>query len=289
LEQPGIESKTFRAPTWRIALDHHFTDDIMAYISQNRGFKSGTYNFQSYNVDQQPVNPEKLDAYEIGAKTKWFNRTLQLNLSGFYYDYRNIQVTRVAPGVGGGTQLQNAPGEKIYGLDAEAVVVPVRNLHLSATLSLLHAKYDALQGANAYYMASSPNSPCPNNPANVPCTGSIDATGYQGLYAPKYSFTLAADYTAEMSNGWSVLFSGNYFRTGQYQTTISEGNFGTTGPYGLLSASATIRDPSKHYYVRVFGTNLTSEKFVGYYPTPFGLNRIYVDPLEYGVAVGVKF
>lgn len=287
--QPGEESTTFRAPTWRISLDHHFTNDIMVYASENRGFKSGGYNFQSYDVNQQPVNPEKLDAYEIGAKTKWLDRKLQLNLSAFYYDYRNIQIERIAPGIGGGTQLQNAPGEKLYGLDAEVVVIPVRNLHLSASASLLHAKYDELDGADAYYLAGSPHSPCPTNPATVPCTGSINATGFEGLYAPKYSFTMAADYTAELPNGWSLLFSGNYFRTGQYLTTISEGNFATTGPYGLLSASVTLKDPSTHYYVRVFGTNLTNDKYVGYTPTSFGNNRIYVDPLEYGVAVGLKF
>jgi iron complex outermembrane receptor protein len=244
--QPGEESTTFRAPTWRISLDHHFTDDVMVYASENRGFKSGGYNFQSYNVGQQPVNPEKLDAYEIGAKTKWLDRKLQINLSTFYYNYRNIQIERIDPGISGGTQLQNAPGEKLYGLDAEAVLVPVRDLHLSASASLLHAKYDALDAADAYYMPGSANSPCPANPANVPCSGSINATGFQGLYAPKYSFTLAADYTAHLPGGWSLLVSGNYFRTGQYLTTISEGNFATTGPYGLLSASVTLNDPSQH-------------------------------------------
>src|SRR3546814_10816013 len=46
---PGVpnpfadETKT-NAFTYRVAFDHHFTDDVMAYASVSRGFKAGAYN-----------------------------------------------------------------------------------------------------------------------------------------------------------------------------------------------------------------------------------------------------
>ncbi len=40
---PG-ESKTFEKPTFRVAIDHHLTDDVLFYASINTGFKSGGYN-----------------------------------------------------------------------------------------------------------------------------------------------------------------------------------------------------------------------------------------------------
>lgn len=40
-----IDTKThFEKPTWRLAIDHHLTDDVMIYASYNRGFRSGAFN-----------------------------------------------------------------------------------------------------------------------------------------------------------------------------------------------------------------------------------------------------
>ena len=38
-----------------------------------------------------PVEPEKVNAYEIGAK--FDNRVVSLEAAGFYYDYKNLQVS----------------------------------------------------------------------------------------------------------------------------------------------------------------------------------------------------
>src|SRR6267142_4603174 len=65
-------SVTTHTPTWRIALDHDFTDTIHAYTSYNRGFKSGGYNVTAPSL--APYSPEKLDAYEVGVKTQFFDR-----------------------------------------------------------------------------------------------------------------------------------------------------------------------------------------------------------------------
>ena len=37
-------SENFTKLTWRFSLDHEFTDDLLGYLSGNRGFKSGGYN-----------------------------------------------------------------------------------------------------------------------------------------------------------------------------------------------------------------------------------------------------
>src|SRR3546814_14651995 len=58
------KSVTAKEPTWRIALNHKFSPDIMGYVSYNRGFKSGGFSATSPNVD--PFLPEKLDDWEIG-------------------------------------------------------------------------------------------------------------------------------------------------------------------------------------------------------------------------------
>jgi iron complex outermembrane receptor protein len=107
----GTDLGTFKDPqdfsefTWRASFDHRFNDDVMAYVSANRGFKSGGYNL----ITVAGVNsflPEELQAYEVGIKSDWLNRTLRLNGAVFWYDYRDIQIQ--VP-VQGGTSTTNGP------------------------------------------------------------------------------------------------------------------------------------------------------------------------------------
>jgi len=58
---------TWTKLTWRAALDHKFSDDVLGYVSYNRGFKSGSFN--PFTWTNPPTNPEVLDAYELGLKT----------------------------------------------------------------------------------------------------------------------------------------------------------------------------------------------------------------------------
>jgi iron complex outermembrane receptor protein len=50
-----------RPLTWRVAVDHQFTQDWLGYVSFNRGFKSGGYNLAS--PGSAPFFPEHVDAY----------------------------------------------------------------------------------------------------------------------------------------------------------------------------------------------------------------------------------
>src|SRR3546814_18550122 len=64
---PGVpnpfadETKT-NAFTYRVAFDHHFTDDVMAYASVSRGFKAGAYN--TLPLQTAAADPEKVQASE---------------------------------------------------------------------------------------------------------------------------------------------------------------------------------------------------------------------------------
>ena len=40
---PTADSRKVTKLTWRAALDHHFSKDVMVYASYNRGFKSGGF------------------------------------------------------------------------------------------------------------------------------------------------------------------------------------------------------------------------------------------------------
>jgi len=280
LDAGTLPNRTFNKLTWRLALDQDLAPDVMGYVSWNRGFKSGTYNLNDFSTTQVAVEPEKLDAYEVGIKSRLLDRMLQLNAAAFYYDYSNIQLDIiVASGSGTSTtRLQNAASERIYGLDLDAVLAPSRNLQLRASVNLLHAKYRSFPDAVAFV----PNPVTGNGDQVI-----IDASGDRGLFAPKWSFTLGADYTAELEGGTKLIFSTSYYRTAPFKVGV--GTLDRVNEYDSLGASVTIEPGGAPVYARLFGSNLTNRKIIGVNLSALKQSRQEIVPLTVGVAIGAKF
>ena len=85
------------------------------YASYSQGFKSGYVNTSNINACtpspaciDRPVDPETVNAYEIGYKDRLLDGRLDLTLAAFHYDYKNIQVFVFIPGPPPISSFQNA-------------------------------------------------------------------------------------------------------------------------------------------------------------------------------------
>ncbi len=138
------QAKTFRSLSGRLGLQYRLSDDASLYASYNRGTKSGGF-FSGQTTDPADLGPykdETVNAYEVGAKTEFFDHRLRANFSGFYYDYKNLQVyTTVQRGLLTVQLFTNASAARIYGGEAELQATPFTGLDLSLGVSLLHAAY----------------------------------------------------------------------------------------------------------------------------------------------------
>ena len=88
--------------TGRVALEYDVNENVLAYASVSRGFKSGGFNGSGL---EPPFEPEYLLAYEVGSKAILGDGRVQLNVAGFYYDYTDVQVQRI---VNVGSSIDNA-------------------------------------------------------------------------------------------------------------------------------------------------------------------------------------
>jgi outer membrane receptor protein involved in Fe transport len=136
------------ALTGRVSLSYQFDGGPLVYASYNRGYRSGAFNGGGYTSSAgiTYIAPERVNAYEIGAKGRF--GALTLSAAGFYYDYANQQVqdTRAGPV----SFLVNAPKSEVYGAEAEAVLRLSPAISLNAALGYLHATYKelSLQGTD---------------------------------------------------------------------------------------------------------------------------------------------
>ncbi len=133
-----VNNVSFGRGTGRAVLDYKITDDNLLYASYSRGYKSGGINPPLSPVFAVPVSfsPETVNAFEIGSKNSFMNNSLQLNLTGFYYQYKQLQLSRIVSR----TAVNDNVDADIYGVEAEAVFRPTSGLLINASASYLHTK-----------------------------------------------------------------------------------------------------------------------------------------------------
>jgi iron complex outermembrane receptor protein len=134
---------------YRVNADYRWNDQLMTYASVSTGFKGGGTNPRPFFATQvQPFGKENVTAYEIGAKSDFFDRKLRLNLSGFINKFKDIQLTRLTcpefspPGLGFLCALPTNGGDAdIKGIELEAELHPVAGLSIDASISSLNFEY----------------------------------------------------------------------------------------------------------------------------------------------------
>ena len=77
LPAPAELSDTFSDLQPRVVLNKRWNEELMTYASYSRGFRSGGFNAPS--VGSRKFDEETLDNFEVGFKSTWLNRRLQVN------------------------------------------------------------------------------------------------------------------------------------------------------------------------------------------------------------------
>ena len=266
------EHETFRKPTWRVSLDHKFADQLLGYVSYNRGFKSGGYNDDT--VPTSKYAPETLDAYEIGTKTDLFSHRLRIDLAGFYYDYKNIQAVRYPAGF---ELIFNGAAAEIYGVDLDLTYAATERLVIKAGVEGLHSDYTSFPNAPL-------SSPAPGGGTNF---ASFNATGDQVALAPKWTGNVSANYTISVPIG-AVVLSGDYaYNNGWF---AEPDNRLRQPGYSLANVSTAWKSPDDKLSVRFWIKNLTNKQYLVYLVSQSqGDLGEYAPPRTFGVMVDRKF
>ena len=138
------------ALTGRVSLSYQFDQGPLVYASYNRGYRSGAFNGGSYTSSGgiNYVDPERVNAYEIGAKGRIADNRLTYSAAAFYYDYSKQQLQDLRPGPVG--ILVNAPKSEVYGAELETNWRASDAIKLNFAVGYLHATYKelVLQGAD---------------------------------------------------------------------------------------------------------------------------------------------
>jgi iron complex outermembrane receptor protein len=273
---------TFSKITWRFALDHRFNDNLMTYISANRGFKSGVYNtIPPGGPTAKPVDPEVLDAYEIGAKTDWLDHKLRVNVAAFYYDYRDLQVTvfNTTSAI-----IENGARANVYGLDGDIAANLTENFTVTAGISAIQSKFLSYPEAQFLEPVAAAEGGG-NNPV------SASAAGNELPYSPKFTGDVAGNYVFPLTSGAKVAVHSNFYYSAKWYP--GPDNILTQPAYHLLNGRVSWTLPGDKLTLAVWGKNLTNQQYYTYLSAgnnPGGYDEgIVAPPRTYGISAKYTF
>ncbi len=272
------DSATDREPTWRLAIRHDLTDNVNIYASYNRGFKSGLHGMNA--APWRRVEPQTIDAFEIGIKSELLDNRLRLNAAAFRYEIDDYQVRAV---VGAGQQtLLNAAEVEVDGLEVEFEAIVVDGLSLFGSATYLKSEF-----------ADFPNAPT-LDPTSLPFSligggapGEIDAKGNKTPLAPKFAGNIGASWRMPVGDMGELRVTGLYsYNDGYY---FESDNRLKQPSFGLFNASVAYH-PTPNWGVELWGRNLTDKRhYVQQNGQLIGDYAVRAAPRTYGVNLSYNF
>jgi iron complex outermembrane receptor protein len=260
---PGTTQTTVNADDswtevdWRGTLDFHFTDGLMTYLTASKAYRAGQYSINILpNIRGElqsddfinPVPPEEVVNYEIGARTSWFDNRLRFNPTVYFMEWSSRQAARqvVDPSAATGFRIAivDSGDVDVYGTEVDA--------QFAATDRL---SFDAAFGITRYKIKDPVANTGPNLfPAQASPSGNFGVT-----------------YSHPLDNFGGLAFNANYAYVGEQETHPTTGSDSSylLPSYSLVNSRIVWTSPGGNSTVSLFGNNLLDKTYANY-ATRFG-------------------
>lgn len=281
----AVVQQESEAPTWLLNLDFTPAEDVLLYLKYARGYRQGSVNV----IGPSPYHlyePEEVDAYEFGAKTRFSAGAVRgtLNAAAFYNDFTNQQLQiaffPTSPLIGSPTTgIANAGSSTIYGIEIESSLYYFDRFRLDASYTYLNSELEEVQDVAppAGYFASL-----------------SAAEGGPLAYTPEHKASITATYFVPVPETWGdVSAAVTYVYTDEQLASVLT-PFGTLPSYELINFNLNWDSiAGSPVDASFFVTNATDERYITYvggtYDT-YGFESRYLGmPRTYGMRLRMSF
>ena len=275
-EADGLSHISYNRTNPEGVVSWHWTDTLVTYAKVATGFKSGgaLETAPTGELQRNTYRPESSTTYELGVKSDYLDHRLNADLAVF--DSRRKDVQAVLPVFFGVEDRFDFQSVTVRGARFELRAAPLHDLAMTLNGTWLNWTID-----KAYALAGTVFDPAVS-------TGSPYVVGenvkhvFSLPYTPRYSASVAGDYTFLHLDRRDVMLHLDYVYRARMFTTagsgpaVPESQFAAQPAYGLLNGRLTVSqetDWSHRLKFSLWGNNL--------------LNRKYYQP-EVGQGVGVS-
>ncbi|MFL6577452.1 MAG: TonB-dependent receptor [Povalibacter sp.] len=243
--------------TPKINLTYRINDDLMVYATYSEGFRPGGVNRRG---DFPPYDADFLKNYEVGWKSTLFGNRVRLNGAIFMLDWDDFQYSFT--GAQGLTNVTNAGGARIEGIEADVEFAASERLLISGGVSFLDAKLsqdfcqtlDEVTGLplSSADCVADPDAPIPLSPFAPDGTKLPVVPDFKGHVTARYSFPIGT---------MDAFLQGSYaYQDETNPSLLPDDNvvMGVNDAYGIADFSAGFAKDS--FNVSIFLNNAFDER-----------------------------
>ncbi|MCY1672941.1 TonB-dependent receptor [Novosphingobium sp. SL115] len=305
----GTFTASDTAVTGKAGLQYEFNRNAQVYATYTRGYKGLGYEMEisADLANQTAVQPEWVNAYEIGFKGSTADRSLTIAAALFQSDYSNLQVqaNRSDPTTG---VIQfvttNAGSSRSRGFEIEATLRPTDGFSINAAVTYAQSRIN-INGLNCPIQQQAAAPVLTGTPVNICYRTAAGATPMQNLRnralqaSPDWRINVSPryDYEGDSLNAFAQV-AVNF--TSAQNFTAELDPLTVQPAYTLVDATVGISTPDNRYSLTVFAKNLFDTNYltsIGHNSlmsttaNPFDLVGTYnKDASRYfGATIGVRF
>ncbi len=295
-------SRTEDRTSFAIVGSFDLTEDAMLFASWKRGFKSGGFDVRS---NSEPIpgstglqfglypassasavantdpgtfefEDEEANAYEVGVKMVLLGGDMELNVAGFWTDYKDLQVSIFDGTLG--FNVGNAAAATTRGVEVDGRWSISESWFVSGSIGYLDFEFDSFPNGqctnaqNAAALAAAPNDPVPPF---------CDYSGLTNQYVADWSGAVSINFEHPVGellfrSTLDVLFTTDYLPSQNLDLTTEQDG------YAKLNLRLAIGANDGRWELAVLGRNLTDEQIVTYAnDTPLAFSQ-FGTPSYYG-------
>jgi len=278
--------------SWKAGVEYDLAERSLLYGNVSTGFKAGGLHI---GLAPNTYKPERITAFQLGSKNRFFNNRVQLNLEAFYWRYRDQQVytfANVQP-AGFSSYPINADGW-LRGIEANLVLLPTRNDRFT---------FDAVYETGKFTRYDSPAATLFVPPVTtITIVPAVSLRNVERPAIPKMNGSATYQHTFALQNGGSVMLdAGTHFETAAWFDLTHRPN-SYRGAYAMEDMKLTYNSPDDRWSISAFvnnvtnaaviygGTSLTYTKSSAYVPPNADAWTVSIyPPRTYGVRFNLKF
>ena len=287
---------TFNSVTWKGGAEYDLAPENMLFFTASTGFKAGglTQTTSPDNVYQ----PEKLLAYELGSRNRFFDNTLQLNLEAFRWTYRDQQQSLLTFDDTGSVNFLtvNAGAATLYGLNMDMIDKITRHDTLHLAVEYDHSRYTSfiLQTPDILFdPASTACREIGTVPGPVLPLAQVDCAGFSLPHAPEWTGLVDYSHDFDLPNGGAVEVGASARLSSWTWLAVNFVPEERAPSFHVLNADLTYMTPNRGWSVTGYVRNITNAtEYTGGFesaqvPQIFSAN--INPPRTYGVQLHLHF
>jgi iron complex outermembrane recepter protein len=273
--------------TYKVNVAFDVTEAAMLYVDYSTAFKSGGIAYGTRPL----YDPEDMEAYEVGFKSRFFDERLQVNLAAWFYDYTNFvnTVTDVVPCIPCGAPqttitVANAGAAEVIGQS-----IDVRWLVTSADTISVNAQHLDTEFTD-FVLEGTVATPGGVIPTRVDYTGTElgRAPDWQANFTYEHFFSLSSgDLAAQVA----AHYNGDRLLANQALPNTPQNI--RSGSYTTYDAMLTYRPTAATWSITGYVRNLSDELYLtgGAYSAAPNLyyTANYGTPRTYGLMLSADF